>query len=369
MSRYYLVAGESSGDLHGASLIHALKHLSPASHFRGFGGDRMKTAGMDVSFHYRDIAFMGFKEVLLNLRTLAKAIRFCKNDILNYKPDAIILIDYPGFNLRIAEFAKQKGIRTIYYISPQIWAWKEKRIQKIRRNVDKMICILPFEVDFYKKHHFKVDYVGHPLLDHIASFASSTASPVQPIVDKTIAMLPGSRTQEIKKILPEMLSLCPKFPEYTFVIAATSSVDPSLYNIVSTYSNAKLHFDDSYSILKAAQAGIIKSGTSTLEATLFDLPFAVCYKTTGFTYRLSKSMIRVRFISLVNLIMDRMLVREFIQHECRSELLAEELEKLLHDQDYIQKMKNGFNELKLKLGNSGASERAAQSIFDFISAE
>jgi lipid-A-disaccharide synthase len=367
MSSYFLIAGESSGDIHGARLIQALRKKDPQAEFHGFGGDLMQAAGMNLKQHFRDISYMGFKEVLLHLRTISKAIKQCKQEILKLKPDVIILIDYPGFNLRIADFAKKRNFKIAYYISPQIWAWKENRVHKIKRNVDRMISILPFEKDFYARYDFAIDYVGHPLLDHINAFTPDAdfIEKHQLLGKQLVAMLPGSRKQEIKKILPVFREVCKKNPDQYFLVAATSSVDKSLYASIEKQSNAVLIYDDSYNILYHAQSGIIKSGTSTLEAALFGLPSMVVYKTTATTYYLSKWMIKVDYISLVNLIMGKQIVKEWIQQDCSPDVIDSEL-KLLQTESYRSKMTHDYNVLREKLGNKGASDKAADVVSSLI---
>lgn len=368
MSKYYLIAGENSGDIHGANLVGEIAKQDSSAVFRGLGGDHMQENGVHISQHFKDIAFMGFKEVALHLGTISKAIRECKKDLLKFNPDVVVLIDYPGFNLRMAQYAKNLNIKVIYYISPQIWAWKAKRIKKIRKYVDKMISILPFEKDFYSTYNFPVDYVGHPLLDQVRAFVPDTDFRLKynPQKKKLIAVLPGSRQQEISKLLPLILSVCKKYPDYTFLIAAISSVDPQLYNSVKLIPNAALVMDDSYNILYHSDAGIIKSGTSTIEAALFELPFVVVYRTTGITYRLSKALIKVPFIALVNLVMGKEIVKELIQNNFNLESLSGELEDLISIEEYKVKMKADFRSLKEKLGNTGASKRAAEIIRAYL---
>ncbi|MBT4337642.1 MAG: lipid-A-disaccharide synthase [Bacteroidetes bacterium] len=364
MSKYYLIAGESSGDIHGANLVKEIVKQDSQAIFRGFGGNQMKTSGVEIIQHFKDIAFMGFKEVALNLRTITKAIKLCKSDILKFAPDTIILIDYPGFNLRIAQFAQENNIQVMYYISPQIWAWKEKRIKKIKKYVNKMICILPFEKEFYAKYKFPVYYVGHPLIDHINSFSIDPDfnTKYNPKNQKLIAVLPGSRQQEIEKILPLIIEVCKKYADYKFLIAGSSNIDKQSYTKLDEIENASLIFDNSYNILKHADAGIIKSGTSTLEAALFKLPFVVIYKTTGITYRISKALIKIKYISLVNLILDKTVTKELIQSNLSINTLSKELDLLMSDVKYRQNMLADFTLLKQELGEMGASKRAAEVI-------
>ena len=332
--KYYLIAGEASGDMHGANLMLEMKKLDSTAVFRCWGGDRMKDAGGEIVKHYRELAFMGFTEVILNLRTIMRNISFCKEDILSWKPDTLILIDYPGFNLRIAEFAKKNSIHVVYYISPQVWAWKKSRVEKIKRFVDRMIVILPFEKDFYKKFNCDVEYVGHPLLDEIG--ANSTPDPLsqerggsQPI----IALLPGSRLQEIKQMLPVLLSVVKKFPAYNFSVSVAPSVDAALIKKICEGFPVTLVVNDSYSLLRNSFAALVTSGTATLETALFNVPEVVCYKGGTLSYMIARQLVDVKYISLVNLIMDKEVVKELIQSELTTENLSAELEKILSEEN------------------------------------
>ena len=312
--RYYLIAGEASGDLHGSNLIKAIHEQDSHADVRCWGGDRMQAAGATLVKHYRYLAFMGFVEVIAHLRTIFRNIDFCKKDILAWKPDVLVLIDYPGFNMRIAEWAKKQGIRIVYYISPQVWAWKEKRVEKIKRDVDKMLVILPFEVDFYKKWDYKVTYVGHPLVEVVSHEKNEV--PVKRISDKpVIAILPGSRAQEIKVKLPIMLKMVKHFPDYCFVVAQASAQPDSLYNEIIGNEPVLLVKDQTYNLLKQASAGLITSGTATLETALFGVPQVVCYKGNPVSFWLATKLVNVKYISLVNLIMDKPVVTELIQSD------------------------------------------------------
>jgi len=326
----------------------------------------MQQQGVDLVKHYRDLAFMGFVEVITNLRTILKNIDFCKKDILNYQPDALILIDYPGFNLRIAEFAKQHGIKVYYYISPQIWAWKQSRIHQIKKNVDKMLVILPFEKEFYDKFDYEVDFVGHPLLDAIAQRNSENSeiwrSKNKLISSKIIALLPGSRKQEISTMLPLMLSAKSKFLEYTFVVGAAPSVDAQFYSNVINDPDVKVVFGQTYDLLENAEAALVTSGTATLETALFNVPEVVCYKGNIISYHIAKRLIKIKYISLVNLIMDREVVTELIQEELNTQRIADELSRIINDASSRKKMLVDFAELRTKLGGEGASLRAATII-------
>lgn len=364
--KYYIIAGEASGDLHASNLLRALKTLDVDFVGRGWGGDLMQQQGVDLVKHYRDLAFMGFVEVITNLRTILKNIDYCKKDILNYKPDALILVDYPGFNLRIAEFAKQQGIKVYYYISPQIWAWKQSRVHQIKRNVDSMLVILPFEKEFYARFNYDVDFVGHPLLDAISQRNSQNSESWRAKNNltsaKIIALLPGSRKQEISTMLPLMLSAKSKFPEHTFVVGAAPSVDAQFYSSVINDADVKVVFGQTYDLLENAEAALVTSGTATLETALFNVPEVVCYKGNIISYHIAKRLIKIKYISLVNLIMDREVVTELIQEELNTNRIAGELGKIINDQSSRKKMLADFTELRTKLGGAGASLRAATII-------
>jgi lipid-A-disaccharide synthase len=359
--RYYVIAGEASGDLHGSNLIKAIHREDSKADVRCWGGDKMQAAGATLVKHYRDLAFMGFVEVLMHLRTIFRNIDFCKKDITDWKPDVLVLIDYPGFNMRIAEWAKKQGIRIVYYISPQVWAWKEKRVEKIKRDVDKMLVILPFEVDFYHKWDYKVTYVGHPLIEVIANEKDNV--PVRPISEKpVIALLPGSRSQEIKLKLPIMLQIVKHFPQYQFVIAQASAQPDSLYNEIIGGQPIKLVKDQTYNLLKQSAAALVTSGTATLETALFGVPEVVCYKGNPISYWLATKLIKVKYISLVNLIMDKLVVTELIQGDLNETKLKQALERLLTDEAYKNQLKSDYAELWHKLGSNYASGNAAKEI-------
>lgn len=369
--KYYVIAGEASGDLYGSNLIKQLKSIDSSAHFRCWGGDKMQAQGVTLVKHIKDLAFMGFIEVVSNLPTILKNISFCKQDILNYQPDAIILIDYPGFNLRIAEFAKQHGIKVIYYISPQVWAWKQSRVKKIKATVDCMLVILPFEQAFYKQFQYDVFYTGHPLLDAIedikgnsntwSEFIQVNQLPERPIV----ALLPGSRRQEISTMLPLMLSVEKYFNEYQFVIAAAPSIPSEFYKSVMGNSNVKLVYDQTYQLLQHAKAALVTSGTATLETALFNVPEVVCYKGNKISYQIARKLIKVKYISLVNLIMDQEIVKELIQNDLNEAQLKDNLSRLL-EPNFQLEIKASYAELRNKLGGKGASERAAKHIVQFL---
>ena len=367
--KYYIIAGEASGDLHASNLVAEIKKKDKKAEFRGCGGDLMKAQGVDILKHYRTMAYMGFVEVAVNLRKILRNISQCKKDILDYQPDAVILVDYPGFNFRIADFAHQQGLKVFYYISPQLWAWKRRRVKKIQRAVDKMLVILPFEEEFYKRYGVDVTFVGNPLLDEMAKFGTSNRSIFlrrNSLGEKReiIALLPGSRKQEVKRVLPLMLKAVKHFPDYQFVIGGVSSLDKSLYK--SIIGNADVFFveNQTYELLQNSSAALVTSGTATLETALFSVPEVVCYKATGFSYRLAKWMIKVKFISLVNLVMDKEVVKELIQDDLTEDNLVEELNRLLHNGNHQRQLLEDYEELKDRLGNAGASGKAANAILD-----
>lgn len=367
--KYYIIVGEASGDLHASNLIKALKKLDGEAEFRAWGGDLMQAEGAELIKHFRDLAFMGFKEVIVNLGTIFKNIRYCKEDIENWKPDVIIFVDYPGFNMRIAEWAKKTGYKTIYYISPQVWAWKEGRAKKLKRDIDKMIVILPFEKDFYKKYGFEVDYVGHPLLDVTSHFQPDPyfLDSNQLTGKKIVALLPGSRKQEILKKLPIMLSIKKQFPDYKFVIAGAPSIEPSFYkSITGDNEDTSIVYNKTYDLLSYSEAAMVTSGTATLETALLGVPEVVCYLGSKFSYEIGKRLVKVAFISLVNLIMGKMIVKELIQYDLTSQNLSAELNKLLFNSHYRDEMKANYHLLREKLGGVGASERAANEINSFL---
>ena len=364
--KYYLIAGEASGDLHGANLMRALQQIDPKAEFRFWGGDRMEAVGGKLVKHYRDLAFMGFWEVVTNLRTILRNIDFCKRDITQFQPDVLIFIDYPGFNMRIAKWAKQRGIPTHYYISPQIWAWKENRIKAIKRDVDAMYVILPFEKDFYEgKHGYPVHFVGHPLLDAIAArkevseevFKKENGLDQRPI----IALLPGSRKQEIAKMLSVMLSVVGSYHEYQFVIAGAPSQEYDFYKQFIKEENVHFVSGKTYDLLAHSYAALVTSGTATLETALLNVPEVVCYRGNWISYQIAKRVISLKYISLVNLIMDAPIVTELIQGELNTKNLKTELEKLLNPEHRAKLLKD-YKILREKLGNEGASERTASLI-------
>ena len=364
--RYYIIAGEASGDLHGSNLIRELLNNAPSSKIRCWGGEKMESNGGELVMHYRDLAFMGFVEVVKNLPAIFRNIAFCKKDILSFQPDALILIDYPGFNLRIAKWAKTVGLKVIYYISPQVWAWKENRVKLIRKCVDKMLVILPFEKAFYKKWDFEVEYVGHPLVEVINNFKPKTTGTLSP---KIIALLPGSRKQEILQKLPVMLQVTRNFPDYLFKVAKAPGIQDQFYeNILLGYNNVETITNETYQLLSEATAALVTSGTATLETALFKVPEIVCYKGNAISYQIAKRLIKIKYISLVNLIMDKEVVRELIQDDLTVENLNLELEQILNNPQKREHMLLDYDNLMNQLSLGGnASENAAKIIIHYLS--
>lgn len=365
--KYYIIAGEASGDLHGSNLVLALKQLDADADIRCWGGDKMQAAGATVIKHYRDLAFMGFIEVIKNIRTIFRNLEFCKKDILQYQPDALVLIDYPGFNLRIAKWARQQGLKIIYYISPQVWAWKESRVKAIKRDVDKMLVILPFEKSFYQKWNYQVEYVGHPLVSVIDNFISDT--PLFP-GKKIIALLPGSRKQEIIKKLPIMLEASKNFADHHFVVARAPGVEEEFYKtLLEPFPNFSTVQNKTYQLLSEAHAALVTSGTATLETALFGVPQVVCYKGNALSYQIAKRLVTIKYICLVNLIMDKEVVKELIQDELTPENITRELQAILTG-SIRQQLQQDYAALKQLLGKGGnASANAAQSIYNFLSSK
>lgn len=369
--KYYIIAGEASGDLHGSNLIKELKKKDAAADIRCWGGDKMEAAGATLVKHYKELAFMGFLEVLKNLGTILKNIKICKADILEYQPTTLILIDYPGFNLRIAKWAKAQQIEVIYYISPQVWAWKENRVKLIKTCVSKMLVILPFEKDFYKKWHYDVEYVGHPLVEVVDDFllhVDRNAFPIEPQITGIIALLPGSRQQEILKKLPIMLAVARHFPEYQFIVAKAPGLDDSFYTeLLAPYKNVSSVVNKTYDLLVHAKAALVTSGTATLETALFAVPQVICYKGSEFSYQIAKRLIKIKFIGLVNLIMDKPVVTELIQDALTIENLKTELNLLLTNTIKQRQIKADYESLKTLLSKGGhASANAAESIYGYL---
>ena len=365
--KYYIIAGEASGDLHGSHLIQQIHVLDTHAHIRCWGGEMMESAGATLVKHYRELAFMGFAEVILNLPTILNNIKFCKKDIASYQPDVLVLIDYPGFNLRIAEWAKKQGIKVVYYIAPQVWAWKENRVKKMRLCIDKMLCILPFEKDYFKnKWDWEVEYVGHPLVEVIEesrkSFVKNQGN------NLVIALLPGSRKQEISKKLPVMLEVSRAFPEFRFVVAKAPGQEDEFYApFLAPYTNVDSVRNDTYNLLMQSKAALVTSGTATLETALFAVPEVVCYKGSNISYQIAKRLVKVKYISLVNLIMDKLVVTELIQQDMNTANLIKELQELLYNIDRKQQLQQDYADLKKILSAGGnASVKAAESIYAFL---
>ncbi len=367
--KYYLIAGEASGDLHGANLMKALKQLDPQAEFRFFGGDLMQAQGGTLVKHYADMAYMGFIEVVVNLPVILKNLSFCKQDVAAWQPDVLVLIDFPGFNLRVAEFAKKSGLLVCYYISPKVWAWNQKRVLKIKKSVDHLFCILPFEVDFYKTWGMDVDYVGNPLLDAVAAFKPDADFRSNNSLNdkKIIALLPGSRKQEISKLLPDMLGVVERFPDHQFVIAGAPSFNIEYYQQFLGDKDIQVLFNSTYDILKNADAAVVASGTATLETALFHVPEVVVYKGSPASIFIARLVIRIRFISLVNLIIDKLVVKELIQQDCTPQTIGDEADKLVNDKDYRAAMLADFDELDNRMGEPGASAHTAELIVKYTS--
>jgi len=364
--KYYLIAGEASGDLHGANLIKAIRKLDHEAQFRAWGGDKMQAAGAELVKHYRELAFMGIAEVIANLGTILKNMAFCKEDLLQYQPNQLILIDYPGFNLRMAKYAHQQGFKVTFYISPTVWAWKQSRVQIIKKYVDRMVVILPFEQAFYARFGVQVDFAGHPLLDELEEekkIAKENFLEINQLDKKPmVAVLPGSRIQEIKKMLSALLNVAPRFPDYQFVVAGMTAVSREAYHWKD--KNVKIVFDQTHALLRHASAALVTSGTATLETALLGTPQVVVYKTSPLTYAIGKLMVKIQYFSLVNLIMDEAIVTELLQQDFTTDRLAMELDKILHDKATQTRIKTAYADLRKKLGKPGVSDRIAKLIVD-----
>ena len=362
--KYFIIAGEASGDLHGSNLVREIRQLDSRAEIQGWGGDLMQVAGVNVLKHYRELAFMGFAEVLLNLRTILRNLELCKEQIKSFNPDVVILVDYPGFNLRMARFAHESGFRVHYYISPQIWAWKQSRIEIIRRYVHRMMVILPFEKPFYKNLGYHVDFVGHPLLDAIShNYSFDRGTDNRPIV----ALLPGSRKQEISAMLPLMVATAQKFPDHRFVIAAAPSIQKEFYDSFNAQGLIEVVYGNTYGLLSSSRAALVTSGTATLETALFRVPQVVCYRGNPISYHIARWLVKVKYISLVNLVMDSECVTELIQNELNLENLELELRNILSESSERSRMLNDYNRLIEMLGGNGASKRAASIIVSDLS--
>lgn len=363
--KYYIICGERSGDMHAGNLAEAIQKYDPSAIIRAVGGNYLQEAGADIAYHYEDIAIMGFAEVLMQFNKVRKKIRMVKEDIIRYRPDALVLVDFGGFNLRIADFAKKNNVRIFYYITPKVWAWNQKRALKIRKLVDKMYVILPFEKEFYKKYDWEVEYVGNPVFDQIRKY--------QPTSDfltkhnlagnkKVVALLPGSRRQELQKVLPIYRSLLSRFPEVQFVIAGVRSLPQHMYNDFEMNKNVDVIYEQAYDLLSNADAAVVTSGTATLETALFDVPQVVVYKTNSLTYSIAKRLININYISLVNLICDKEVVKELIQNDMTPAKVGDELDQLLFNNGYRHSMLQEYSHIKEILGSQSASETTAELI-------
>lgn len=367
--KYYIIAGETSGDLHGANLIKALKKEDPSAVFKIVGGSQMEeAANQKALIHTSEMAFMGFVEVIKNLITISKNLKKVKTDLLSFHPDTVILIDFPGFNLKIASFAKQNNIKTCYYISPKIWAWNQSRVHKIKKIVDHMFCILPFEVDFYQKFGMKVDYVGNPLLDAISqySFQDDFKQKNNLSDDPIIALLPGSRKMEIQEILPSMLELYYAFPKHQLVIAGAPNFDESYYKKYFGDLTIPVIFNQTYDLLKNADAAVVTSGTATLETGILKVPQVVVYKANPISIWLARKLIKVKFISLVNLINGYLSVIELIQNECNPSNIRDEIGRIIAEPSHRNSIMENYDILEEKLGKPGASEKTAKRIVQYL---
>jgi len=367
--KYFIIAGEASGDLHASNLIKALKSKDLDANFQFWGGDKMEEMAQQTALkHIRELAFMGFVEVLQNLNSILRNIKLCKQQIKEYNPDVLILVDYPGFNLKMAKFAHQEGLKVFYYISPKVWAWKQKRVFQIKENVDRMFTILPFETSFYKSFGVEVDYIGNPLMDAIEKHQMDEEKEAFDLDDSRpiIALLPGSREQELKRILPDMLSMVLEFPNHQFVIAATNTLSKELYSQLIGELPVKMVFDKTYNVLEKAEAALVTSGTATLETALLNIPQVVCYKANSASYTIAKNLVNIKYISLVNLIMDEEIVRELIQHDLNQKELKQELNAILKGGRKRTKMLADYSEMRKRVGGAGASERGAALMFNYL---
>jgi len=371
--KYYLIAGEASGDLHGSNLIRAISQVDPAADFRYFGGDLMQAAGGVLVKHYKDMAYMGYFAVLAHLRAISNNMVQCRKDILNYHPDVLILIDFPGFNLRMAEFAKKQGFRTFYYISPKIWAWKKSRIHQIKAFVDQMFVILPFEVGYYKDRGYDVEYLGNPVLDAVSSYKTAHNDSKEQFAAKDgldkrpiIALLPGSRKQEISLCLPEMIAAAEQFKDYQYVIAAAPSIPLSYYNRFMLHKKIPIVTGKTYDLLANAAAAIVVSGTATLETALIGTPQVVVYKTGSLTYSIGIHIVKVRFFSLPNIIMEKEIVRELLQFNLVKDIVSE-VDRILNNTEYRQLMLDHYAQLRERMGKAGVSQRVAERIVGLLS--
>ena len=368
--KYYIIAGEASGDLHGSNLIRHLKLNDSEADVRCWGGELMQQQGAKLVKHYRDTAFMGFVEVIKNLGIIRKLFKFCHQDILDFQPDIVILIDYPGFNLRIAKWAFEHDIKVFYYISPQLWAWHSSRVKQVKKYVSKMFVILPFEKDFYQKYQYEVDYVGHPLLDITTNYKTNTNFLSQNGLNEKpiIALLPGSRKQEINSMLPIMLEMIDQFKDYQFVVAGAPSQSAEFYQEIIKDKPVKIVFGKTYDLLDKSYAALVTSGTATLETALFKVPQVVCYKANALSYQIAKRLVSIKYISLVNLIADKLIVKELIQNELNTQNLSYELTQILDKTKRVNILSN-YDQLIDLLGNRGASEKTARLMINYLQGE
>ena len=364
--KYFLIAGERSGDVYGANLIVALLKKDPAAQIVCYGGDEMRAAGGELLSHYKESAFMGFYEVFTNLRVIKKKLNTCKKELLAFHPDAVIFIDYPGFNLRMAAFAKRQGLRTIYYISPKIWAWNKGRIKEIRSFVDKLLVIFPFEVPFYKSLNYPVEYVGNPLIEHIDSYELDTSFKRSENHRWNIAFLPGSRKQEVEHSIEMISKLAHQRKDLFFWIAGVDNLPIDLYDSIIGLSNVRLVVGKTYEILNLCDAAIVTSGTATLETALWNIPQVVCYKAHPISYLIAKYLVQIKFISLVNLIVDKEIVKELIQKDYTSENVLREVDLLLVDEKTKRKQLTDYQELNILLGQKKASEIVVEKVYKLV---
>lgn len=367
--KYYLIAGERSGDLHGSNLLNSLGKLNSNASFRGIGGDQMQNSGLEVVIPYSKLAFMGFWEVFKNLFTIKKYLKATQKDLLEYQPDVLILIDYPGFNLRMAKFAKTHGIKVYYYISPKIWAWNTKRAFKIKKWVDKMFTILPFETEFYRAYGIEVDYVGNPVVDAVNnySFDDNYCQQFELDPNKTIAVLPGSRSQEVKSFIKYIIDIANRLKDHDFAVSQVDNLPSELYDPLKGTSNIKLIKENTYDLLKNSRAAIVTSGTATLETAIIGIPQVVCYKTSAITYAIAKRVVKVKFISLVNLIANREVVRELIQDELSTKNLMFELLKIIGETKERTNMLSDYEQLRYALGTESVSDKTAKKMYSYMS--
>lgn len=363
MKKVFILVGEASGDLHASNLIREINEIAPSTEWQGWGGDLMQKEGVEIKNHIRNLSFMGFLEVLMNIRTILRNFKKCKSQILDFKPDVLLLVDYPGFNLRMAKWAREQGISVTYYISPQIWAWKASRIKIIKETVDKMYCILPFEKLYYDKEGFKVSYFGHPLIDAKQNYERLVKENPSSDQRRVIAVLPGSREQEIKRKLGIMLRAVRKFKDFTPVVACAPNLPSSFYDVYrSKFPSVEFVYGKTYDLLSIAEFAIVTSGTATLETAIFKVPQVICYKSSYISYWIARMLVNIKYISLVNLIMDKEIVVELIQKNVSKTRIQDEISKLISDQEYKHVMLNSYDKMLQLLGSEGCSKKIAQDL-------